>query len=151
MNLFDLKVVVYGTLRKGGRFAHVMPDPKFLVDMSTEKIEGFKMLDLGPFPGVFPGNDDDYIIGEVCHFRFNNEEEYDEALAKFDRLEGVRITPEFENVGLYRHGSAQTSMGEALIYIFNDEESLDMDKIYPTVYDWMRHLENKRKQMEAEA
>ena len=57
-----MKVIVYGTLKKGGRLHSYMRDSKFLMDVA---VKGFKMYDSkSGFPFIEEGDEDDHIWGE---------------------------------------------------------------------------------------
>ena len=75
------KVIVYGTLKKGGRLHSYMKDSKFLVDVA---VRGYKMYDTGlGYPFVAKGaTDRDKVWGEKY--------EVDNATLKIlDMVEGV--------------------------------------------------------------
>lgn len=45
-----INVFVYGTLKKGGRYHHLLEDSEFLGDDDT--VDSYTLRSLGPFPGV---------------------------------------------------------------------------------------------------
>lgn len=56
------KVLVYGTLKKGGGLHHYLEGAEYF---GRAHLHGFKMFDLGWFPGIVPGEHTDVIRGEV--------------------------------------------------------------------------------------
>ena len=54
------KVIVYGTLKKGGRLHGYMGDSKFIVDVM---VTGYKMYDTkSGFPFIVRGDDEKYML-----------------------------------------------------------------------------------------
>jgi len=75
-----MKVVVYGTLKKGGRLHRYMGTSKFLIDVA---VTGFKMYDTGfGYPFVIEGADEDKVWGEKYEID-------DRTLKKLDMIEGI--------------------------------------------------------------
>lgn len=96
-------VGVYGTLKKGYSNHRLLENYKF---KGTELIEGrYKLYDLGPFPGIKPGNGNLFIeIYEVD----------DQAgLNSLDELEGYPY--------LYSKNYVDTSFGKVLLYVYNEQ------------------------------
>ena len=80
-------VFVYGTLKRGGSNHDCLAGQRFRGDART--VPGFRLVDLGQYPGLIPYPDDqDGVTGEV--WWVDNS-----ALARLDELEGLRE-------GLYR-------------------------------------------------
>lgn len=109
-------VLVYGTLRCGGASELV-------------KVPGFKMYDLGWFPGIRPGGPDDFILAER-HEIVDDAHEMD-----LDSLEG------------WHEESPQTSLylkeqyNGDVIYVYNGEvaeEQRIMDG------DWLRYMKQEK-------
>lgn len=74
---------VYGSLKRGGWSNPRLRDCIFVREA---KIEGYKMVNLGSFPGAIPtGNPLDVIYGEVFEAGTDVEEEVQ---ASLDQLEG---------------------------------------------------------------
>lgn len=70
---------VYGTLKKGFSNHHFLKDAEYI---GNSALYGARMLNLGAFPGVVDGNDDEKVEGEV--YRID-----DKTLESIDRLEGT--------------------------------------------------------------
>lgn len=53
-----VKILVYGTLRKGGYNYHAFKNifGEEINCLGTIKVKGFKLYDLGPFPAIIQGN-----------------------------------------------------------------------------------------------
>lgn len=92
-------ILVYGTLRPGKE--------------ETVEVEGFKMYDLGWFPGVRRGDSTDKIVCERISVKD------DEHLAQLDRYEGYR--EEDPMTSLY----VREKVGDDFIYVFNSEPNED--------------------------
>jgi gamma-glutamylcyclotransferase (GGCT)/AIG2-like uncharacterized protein YtfP len=78
-------VFVYGTLRAGCGNHRLLQQPgatRLAADAEV-RISGYKMLHLGGFPGIIPGEPTDEIVGEL--YAVN-----DEVLRSLDYLEGYR-------------------------------------------------------------
>ena len=57
-----MKVIVYGTLKKGGKLSSYLDDSEFIIDTV---VTGFKMYDSkSGFPFIVKADDDDWICGE---------------------------------------------------------------------------------------
>ena len=136
--MHDLKIVFYGTLRIKKISATILPHKENIVAHTTEKIYGYKMLDLGAFPGAIPGSENDYIVGEVWHFKFSKRQ-YESILYRLDVIENIAK----DDRGLYKHGVANTSMGKAMIYVFNNMGRPFNENAYTTVIDWIEHINKK--------
>ena len=76
-----MKVIVYGTLKKGGRLSSYLRGADFLTDVY---VSGFKMYDTGfGYPFIMEGKEGDRIWGEKY--------EVDErTLETLDMVEGVK-------------------------------------------------------------
>lgn len=75
------RVFVYGSLKRGRSNHHYLVGQRFLGDART--LRGFRMFDLGGYPGIVAADADGYPIeGEVWEVDA-------ECLAQLDRLEGV--------------------------------------------------------------
>lgn len=95
----DLRVFVYGTLRRGESNYHWMKGTRWLGRHVTEP--GFTMLHLGGYPGVVPGGRS-AITGEVFALKKRD-------LLRLDRLE------DFPR--LYRREEIDTPFGSAWMYL----------------------------------
>lgn len=118
------KYAVYGSLRRGMHNHSVLSGAK-LIDV-TETQDEFKMVSLGSFPAVIPGNKSVKI--ELY------ETDSPEIKKNLDRLEGY---PDFYNRKkiLLKNGM------KAWIYILNDKDMIDDDTEH--IYDWKRYYLNK--------
>ena len=75
------RIFVYGTLRRGGRFAHFMAGQEFLGEAWTEP--AYRMVDVGTYPGMIRvGEGGVSVRGEVWKVD-------DECRARLDELEDV--------------------------------------------------------------
>ena len=75
-----MKVVVYGTLKKGGRLHRYMGTSKFLIDVA---VTGFKMYDTGfGYPFIVEGAEEDKVWGEKYEID-------DNTLKTLDMIEGI--------------------------------------------------------------
>jgi len=92
-------VFVYGTLRKGQGNHYLMQGAEFLGEARTTP--HWKMVSLGPFPGVIPGSGS--IVGEL--FKVDPP-----AMARLDRLEGA---PRF----YHRKSVTLTDGRSAIMYV----------------------------------
>lgn len=123
-------VFVYGTLRQGDCRAGALADyPEVELDA---RVQGFRMLNLGAFPGIIPGEGE--IKGEVY--------EIDAAcLRLLDGIEGYR-EDDPEN-SLYRREKAMSydsrgkEIGETYLYVFNRPSRADLSKVI-TSGDWLQ-------------
>jgi gamma-glutamylcyclotransferase (GGCT)/AIG2-like uncharacterized protein YtfP len=111
-------LIVYGLLKTGGSLDHYLP-----THSSTPiALSGWKMHDLGAFPGVVPGTDDDVIYAELKEFNLSEIEEVN-LLADLDAVEGVKH-------GLYRRSSVSVHIPRVTnspelcscwIYVYNGD------------------------------
>jgi len=93
------RVFVYGTLRRGGSNHGLLRTSRRLGEFVTPPV--YRMLDLGPFPGVVDG--EHAIRGEV----------YEVSPAVLRRLDALEDHPR-----RYRRRVLQTPWGRAWIYIY---------------------------------
>ena len=93
-------VAVYGTLKKGFGNHIIIEHCEYI---GSDLLEGFDLYDLGPFPGVYVG--DNKVFVEI----YQVDSEYTKRA--LDRLEGY---PD-----LYTKDVVQTHFGSATIYIYN--------------------------------
>lgn len=109
------KVLVYGTLRTGG-------------DTPTVTIYGYKMFDLGWYPGVvYSGNVDDTIVCEL-------HEVGDDTLQQLDAFEGY-YKDDLDN-SLYLRRNYGLIVTECELYVYN-RQVRDHPRI-PSG-DWLKH------------
>ena len=120
----ELKVLVYGTLRKGEGNFRLMPAKNG--NFKTVDLIGFRMHHLGGFPGVIRGTEKDKTIAELWTLKFDSKEEHDYCLQRLDHLEGH---PNF-----YRREIVKTADGdEGWMYIFQGNV-----KGCPVLTDWVK-------------
>lgn len=106
----DSLLAVYGTLRYGGRANQKLNGCKYL---RTENLHGFKMFNLGWFPGVVKSNPQDIIVIDVFSIP---EESAQEIIADLDLYEGEG--------SLYNRIEVQLIGGEsAYMYVYNGTSS----------------------------
>lgn len=109
------KVLVYGTLRTGGQ-------------TETVTIRGYKMFDLGWYPGViYSGNIDDSIVCEL-------HEVDDETLKDLDDFEGY-YKDDLDN-SLYLRRNYGLSTTDCELYVYNRQV-----REHPRILsgDWLEH------------
>lgn len=121
----NVRVFVYGTLRAGSSRHGISS----LVDVLYEEahLDGFKMLNLGGFPGITPG--DGRIRGEVHEFT---------GFVELDRIEGCYKN---DKNSLYLREEVEIELPDgdtitAWTYIFNRAEELEDPRIIPNG-DWL--------------
>lgn len=114
-------VYVYGTLRKKQGNHHVLgPNASYV---GSTFITGYRMVDLGAFPGVFRAGDEKNIYAECYSVDLP-------ALKNLDRLEGH---PTF-----YERTRISTQYGAGWIYILNDRFEKNSTEIEHG--DWIKHV-----------
>lgn len=120
---------VYGTLRKGfGN--HRLLDNEHCTLLGTQRVNGFKMVSLGGYPGLIPveGKSDEVTI-EVYSVKSPKVEQ------QLDWLEGY---PRF-----YGKMEVNTKWGVANVYILTEVEYGKNTLV--TNGDWKEHIELRRK------
>lgn len=108
-----MQMLVYGTLRKGFGNEHFLRNAHFL---GSARIAGFKMYDLGFFPGAVRAKDG-MIYGEV--YSLSSREE----IKAVDRLEGH---PTF-----YKREEISTPLGKSWIYLLAHPKQYEHYRIVP--------------------
>lgn len=99
------RVAVYGSLKQG---YHNHPLLEGYPCQNTDVIQGWDMVDLGSFPGIFKGDGEIHVeIYEVD----------DSGMGRLDMLEGY---PTF-----YNRTQVDTSEGKAWIYYLNNPSRYD--------------------------
>lgn len=96
---------VYGTLKKGFRAHFVLKDSKYLGERT---ITHFKLINLGRFPGLVHGNEDDRVTGELYEIK-------EELLETLDAYEGV---PDLYTREIYKAGP-EAAEKEFFYYLYN--------------------------------
>ena len=102
----DIKVAVYGTLKRGASNHGFLKSARFL---GEERLSGLTLYDLGPYPGVRWEGEGSVLV-EV--YAVNASE-----LALIDRLEDHR--PRAPAAGEYRRWRLRTGRGLAWVYFLN--------------------------------
>jgi len=115
---------VYGTL-KDGYYNHDywMEGTKFY---NYSSVKGYKLLDLGAFPGMVKGDEDDQVFGEV----------YGVTQAQLERIHHLEgYTKGREDTNLYNLEQVTDVYGATMYtYIFNAEDQyMDM---YRVLQEW---------------
>lgn len=133
-----IPVFVYGSLREGLYNYERILDGK-TTSIVNATLEGYKMLDLGSFPGIIAG--ENTIIGEVMNI---NPAVYLKTLQILDRLEGYN--PSQKGKSLYHREIKHVKLEDgkeidAYVYIYNVKQGIN----YPEVEsgDWVAFEEKK--------
>jgi gamma-glutamylcyclotransferase (GGCT)/AIG2-like uncharacterized protein YtfP len=113
-----MRVLVYGSLREGFGNHRLV---QHCTCLGMAAVQGFRMVDLGVFPGLVEENTGASVVGEVYQVDKHT-------LATLDQLEGH---PDF-----YRRQLVTTEYGEAWVYVLPNEYAR-----YNTVDsgDWYTH------------
>lgn len=127
-----MKVFVYGTLKRGGVLHNNLTafDSKYL---GVDKINGYKMYEMGWFPAVKKVDDPrQFIYGEVYEIEFAT-------FNKLDMVEG----------DLFRKELCNTAYGQAYIYILNENYSYDKNNMvelnnYTLIHNGFFPIEGKK-------
>jgi len=125
------KVFVYGSLLSEMGNHSLLGNSEKLGDSKSPT--GFKMVDLGYFPGVIKSEDGvGVVVGEVY-------EVDDDTMRRLDRLEGYNsINPQN---GFYNRIEIDTDFGKAFMYTVN-HGFIRGDKFVENG-DWKKHLDLK--------
>ncbi|BFH72601.1 gamma-glutamylcyclotransferase [Sulfurisphaera javensis] len=106
---------VYGSLRYGFELHHLLSNSRFVGLAFTE---GYKMYDLGSYPGVIKG--DGIIYGEVY-------EVDEDTINLLDRVEDYRGRPDDlyirEKTKVYFDDKRKYSLSDVYIYVYNQDIS----------------------------
>jgi gamma-glutamylcyclotransferase (GGCT)/AIG2-like uncharacterized protein YtfP len=137
-----LRLLVYGTLRKGENFwwrleQHIRNKA---YNISTVRIHGFEMHVLGSFPGVYIGTNKDWIVAELITIKGLTKEEKESILNILDRIECVsiklynRVVVNFLEDGKSRKAIMYTTNIPKRLSIqkINDWRNSRYAKLYPT-------------------
>jgi gamma-glutamylcyclotransferase (GGCT)/AIG2-like uncharacterized protein YtfP len=116
------QLFVYGSLRSGFQSPVYEYISRFFTFAGNAKVKG-KLYDLGNYPAGIPGNDHDFIIGELYYAKEENEFAW--AIAQLDDYEGVLV--EAGESPLYRRELTEVHMNEqvisAWVYWYNGDVS----------------------------
>jgi gamma-glutamylcyclotransferase (GGCT)/AIG2-like uncharacterized protein YtfP len=105
-----MKYAVYGTLRLNqGNYNWCLKDKKNVTHLETKRIKGYKMFNVGSFPGI-KEDPNESIVVDI--FEVNNED----VKVKLDQLEGYRSYNEESSMYLKRK-----TKEDEYIYIWNDK------------------------------
>jgi gamma-glutamylcyclotransferase (GGCT)/AIG2-like uncharacterized protein YtfP len=115
-----MRLVVYGTLRKGESLSHALPKGG---KYETLKLSGLQLYVLGGCPGAKLGVKEDKAVVELWEFNLTKKAEK-KLLHRLDLMEGVYF-------GLYERNYIDTPKGKALIYTI-----CGSIKGYPRIKDW---------------
>lgn len=118
-------VAVYGTLREG------LTNHQFITGckrIGLGWLTGFRMYNLGEYPGVIPTHD------ESGRIRVEWYDVPDDVLAELDRLE--EFNPEAPQSSLYLRKRVFSPYGQGWIYIYNQPLS---SAPYMEAGDWERY------------
>jgi gamma-glutamylcyclotransferase (GGCT)/AIG2-like uncharacterized protein YtfP len=89
---------VYGSLRSGFKSPAYDYISRFFSFVGEAKVQG-KLFDLGPYPAGVPGNNENFIVGELYAIR--NDPEFNWAMGQLDDYEGTS-GGEVDEVSLYK-------------------------------------------------
>ena len=124
-----MRLVVYGTLRKGEELSYVMPKNG---KCETLELSGLQLYVVGDCPGAKLSPGKDKAIVELWEFALTKRHEK-RLLHHLDLIEGVHS-------GLYERNSIDTPKGKAIIYTFcGNVEG------YPRIKDWKEWQKGNRK------
>ena len=129
-------VAVYGSLRRDLHNHGLLDGCKFVGEEWSPK--GYKMIDLGSFPGIVKDKTSDKVLLELY--------EVDPYIEKrLDWLEGY-VGPNNLN-NFYNKGVIATTLGEAIIYLYNcpisDNSDIVADGDWKNYYYSINNYENK--------
>jgi len=115
-----MRLIVYGTLRKGEALAYIMP-----TNGKCEILElcGLQLYVVGDCPGAKLSSKKNKAIVELCEFDLTRKSER-RLLHNLDIMEGV-------DLGLYERSYIDTPKGKALVYTI-----CGSIKGYPEIKDW---------------
>lgn len=112
-------VFVYGTLKKHFGNHHILQDSKYL---GNDKIKGYDMYSLGPFPGIVESENGEGIVqGELYEVN-------DEVLKELDRLEGYSDSDPFNSLYI-RKETVSINGTTCYFYEYNKALSVFSEKI----------------------
>ncbi|QIW24991.1 gamma-glutamylcyclotransferase [Sulfolobus sp. S-194] len=139
---------VYGSLRYGFELHHLLENSRFVGLAYTE---GYKMYDLGSYPGVVKG--DGIIYGEVY-------EVDDNTILLLDKVEDYRGRPDDlyirEKTKVYFDDKRRYSLSDVYIYIYNQDisgrdliEEGDYSKYVrmPVILNYFAYAENTNEEI----
>ena len=125
-----MRLIVYGTLRRGEPLSHALPKGG---KYETIEVSGLQLYVLGACPGAKLGTREDKAVVELWEFDCSKKVEI-KLLHRLDLMEGV-------SWGLYKRSYINTPKGKALIYTICD----DM-KGYLRIKDWKKWQKKSRKE-----
>ncbi|MGK2861903.1 MAG: gamma-glutamylcyclotransferase family protein [Chitinophagaceae bacterium] len=127
----NIKVAVYGSLRKGLHNHPIIKDQKYLGQYETDPL--YNLLDLGSFPGLLK-NGNTSVIMEVYEVDAT-------CLKRLDTLEGYRGKNESNH---YNREKIQSPFGEVYTYFYNGTRSEPfLKENCVDMGDWKDYLETR--------
>ena len=128
-----LKIVVYGSLRKGMGNHRIIEHATLL---STEIVSlPFEMIDMGSYPGLIRSKEVNDIVVEV----------YEVDMPTYQRVERLEGYPSF-----YSREPIETTVGAGDIYFLDNDRGREYPR-YPRViktkegvFDWVKHLRSAK-------
>ena len=127
------RLVVYGTLRRGGNFAKAKPDKGYC---EIHELHGVKVyMTTSFFPGAAISDDEkDYVVAEIWDFEgYLSDDEWERLVWRLDGIECIGR----DNNGLFRRTTVDTPLGEACIYLMNAKDLVESTiKKNQVVRDW---------------
>ena len=125
------KFFVYGTLKVGGYYASLFNE--FRVSSKPAKLFGYRMFEIGPYPGIVKG--DGIVYGEVHEYSNKTQ-----VLREMDLIEGYRgdgldLFVRRETIVVYENGKTEA----VFIYVFNRDIFIDMPEIKSGNWEIRKH------------
>jgi len=100
------KVFVYGSLKKNFQNHSLLKESKFI---GNAEISGYKMYNIGYFPGIVKSDAKDVVKGEIYEINMDVE----------TRLDYLECIPD-----LYRKEYVNTEFGVCIVYVYNRDISM---------------------------
>lgn len=127
----ELIMALYGSLRNGLYNSRRFDLPNKSEFLGITKVRGYSLYSLGPYPGVYPSEEDSYVIAEVR--RFSGKQQ----------LEVARTIDYIELFGGYHREYVDLEIGEQKLkgFIYVCDEKPESEKIEHG--DWVRYLKER--------
>jgi len=100
------KVFVYGTLKKGGHFHHILQDSRFIGEGAVEG----QLYNLGAFPGLVQGEGE--VKGELYEFGDGA------SLERLDHLEGFFAGSPHKSLFVRKQRNIKVDGEEHLVWVY---------------------------------
>jgi gamma-glutamylcyclotransferase (GGCT)/AIG2-like uncharacterized protein YtfP len=102
---------VYGSLRSGFKSPAYDYISRFFSFVGDARVKG-KLFDLGAYPAGVPGNDENFIVGELYTIR--HEPEFNWAIGQLDDYEGSS-GGEVDEISLYKRELVNVFINDAIV------------------------------------